>query len=64
MTTYVANFYGNQGEFLEALTIEAANDREAVAKTLDSDPIFDEDTAGWTLHDGLREIKPTPEDYR
>ena len=55
---YVANFYDEHGQYLEALTIDASDDREAVAKVLDSDPIFDEDTAGWTLHDGLREVLP------
>jgi hypothetical protein len=60
---YVANYYGEKGEFIVAEDIPALDDREAVAKVLDSDYIMDEDVAGWTLHCGFREVKPIDSDY-
>jgi hypothetical protein len=62
---YYATYLDERGRVAERETLMAIGDRDAVAMVLDSDPIFDENVAGWMLRDESgREIKPIDSDYR
>lgn len=61
---YTASFF--EGKNLHSRSsFMATGDRNAVAKALDSDPIFNEDVDGWELHDETgRVVLPIESDYR